>query len=289
LEELESSEEIRRRDHGFKRDRSTIELTEEHEASRRPLVEEQEAKQEEEVEVDESDDDDDDDEEAKRGKMSIDKQFLNFFCPTKKVRTGSRKARSLLNPDGTLDNRSVLVTHASHQKNCFVVFVGNTELKLVSESKLLLMLSCRLRRPLDELVVESREVAPSDRCVAPTFLLDAAPTASGASDVTTRDASLVDISIGLTELCFCVSAVVSISCRRRFHDGNEDDDDDDDDGAVAGFFVFGSGFGFGLLTSPMPRFLADPVVCSSTSSIFQLGFRSRTLRPCCSLGLRAFR
>ena len=68
MEELESSEEIRRRDHGFKQDRSTIELTEEHEASRRPLVEEQEAKQEEEVEVDESDDDDDDDEEAKREK-----------------------------------------------------------------------------------------------------------------------------------------------------------------------------------------------------------------------------
>ena len=44
----------------FKRDRSTIEGTEEHEAAKRPRVEE-EAKQEE--AVDESDDDDDDDEE----------------------------------------------------------------------------------------------------------------------------------------------------------------------------------------------------------------------------------
>jgi len=53
------AEEIRRRDHGFKRDRSTIEGTEEHEAAKRPRVEE-EAKQEE---VDESDDDDDDDDD----------------------------------------------------------------------------------------------------------------------------------------------------------------------------------------------------------------------------------
>jgi len=36
------TEEIRRRDHGFKRDRSTIEGTEEHEAAKRPRVEEQE-------------------------------------------------------------------------------------------------------------------------------------------------------------------------------------------------------------------------------------------------------
>jgi hypothetical protein len=53
------AEEIRRRDHGFKRDRSTIEGTEEHEAAKRPRVEEQEV----EVEVDESDDDDDDDDD----------------------------------------------------------------------------------------------------------------------------------------------------------------------------------------------------------------------------------
>jgi len=52
------AEELRRRDHGFKRDRSTIEGTEEHEAAKRPRVEavEKEA-------VDESDDDDDDDDE----------------------------------------------------------------------------------------------------------------------------------------------------------------------------------------------------------------------------------
>jgi hypothetical protein len=52
------AEEIRRRDHGFKRDRSTIEGTEEHEAAKRPRVEavEEEA-------VDESDDDDDDDDD----------------------------------------------------------------------------------------------------------------------------------------------------------------------------------------------------------------------------------
>jgi len=48
------AEEIRRRDHGFKRDPSTIEGTEEHEVAKRPRVEEPAA-------VDESDDDDDDD------------------------------------------------------------------------------------------------------------------------------------------------------------------------------------------------------------------------------------
>ena len=56
------AEEIRRRDHGFKRDRSTIEGTEEHEAAKRPRVDE-EAKQAEEVDVDESDDDDEDDDD----------------------------------------------------------------------------------------------------------------------------------------------------------------------------------------------------------------------------------
>jgi ankyrin repeat protein len=56
------AEEIRRRDHGFKRDRSTIEGTEEHEAAKRPRVEEEQQQQQEE-EVDESDDDDDDDDE----------------------------------------------------------------------------------------------------------------------------------------------------------------------------------------------------------------------------------
>ena len=53
------AEEIRRRDHGFKRDRSTIEGTEEHEAAKRPRVEEPAAAEE----VDESDDDDDDDDD----------------------------------------------------------------------------------------------------------------------------------------------------------------------------------------------------------------------------------
>ena len=53
------AEEIRRRDHGFKRDRSTIEGTEEHEAAKRPRVEEPVLEEA----VDESDDDDDDDEE----------------------------------------------------------------------------------------------------------------------------------------------------------------------------------------------------------------------------------
>jgi len=54
------AEEIRRRDHGFKRDRSTIAGTEEHEAAKRPRVEEPAAAAEE---VDESDDDDDDDDD----------------------------------------------------------------------------------------------------------------------------------------------------------------------------------------------------------------------------------
>ena len=52
------AEEIRRRDHGFKRDRSTIEGTEKNEASKRPRAEEQVAAEA----VDESDDDDDDEE-----------------------------------------------------------------------------------------------------------------------------------------------------------------------------------------------------------------------------------
>jgi len=56
------AEEIRRRDHGLKRDRSTIEGTEEHEASRRPRVEEEKQK-EEEVDLSDDDDDDDDDDE----------------------------------------------------------------------------------------------------------------------------------------------------------------------------------------------------------------------------------
>ena len=57
------AEEIRRRDHGFKRDRSTIRGTEEHEAAKRPRVEE-EVKVEAMDESDDDDDDDDDDEEA---------------------------------------------------------------------------------------------------------------------------------------------------------------------------------------------------------------------------------
>ena len=52
-------EEIRRRDHGFKRDRSTIPGTEEYEAAKRPRVEAQEGADL----VDESDDDDDDDDD----------------------------------------------------------------------------------------------------------------------------------------------------------------------------------------------------------------------------------
>ena len=61
------AEEIRRRDHGFKRDRSTIEGTEEHAASKRPRAEreaEEEAAAALAEEVDESDDDDDDDDEG---------------------------------------------------------------------------------------------------------------------------------------------------------------------------------------------------------------------------------
>jgi len=57
------AEEIRRRDHGFKRDRSTIEGTEEHEAAKRPRVEEEVKQQEAVDESDDDDDDDDDDEE----------------------------------------------------------------------------------------------------------------------------------------------------------------------------------------------------------------------------------
>ena len=52
------AEEIRRRDHGFKRDRSTIPGTEEYEAARRPRSEQQQ-----EEAADESDDDDDDDDD----------------------------------------------------------------------------------------------------------------------------------------------------------------------------------------------------------------------------------
>jgi ankyrin repeat protein len=57
------AEEIRRRDHGFKRDPSTIDGTEEHEASKRPRVEEPAAQQDEAVDESDDDDDDDDDEE----------------------------------------------------------------------------------------------------------------------------------------------------------------------------------------------------------------------------------
>ena len=60
------AEEIRRRDHGFKRDRSTIEGTEEHAASKRPRAEreaEEAAVLAAAAAVDESDDDDDDDED----------------------------------------------------------------------------------------------------------------------------------------------------------------------------------------------------------------------------------
>ena len=58
------AEEIRRRDHGFKRDRSTIEGTEEHEAAKRPRVEVQEMEAADESDDDDDDDDDDDEEEA---------------------------------------------------------------------------------------------------------------------------------------------------------------------------------------------------------------------------------
>jgi len=60
------AEEIRRRDHGFKRDRSTIEGTEEHEAAQRPRAEreaEEAAAALAAAAADESDDDDDDDDE----------------------------------------------------------------------------------------------------------------------------------------------------------------------------------------------------------------------------------
>ena len=57
------AEFFRRRDHGFKRDRSTIPGTEEYEAAKRPRVEE-EAKQEEEDDDDDDDDDDEDDDAA---------------------------------------------------------------------------------------------------------------------------------------------------------------------------------------------------------------------------------
>jgi len=60
------AEEIRRRDHGFKRDRSTIPGTEEHEAAKRPRAEREAAEAAEAAAAaaaDESDDDDDDDDD----------------------------------------------------------------------------------------------------------------------------------------------------------------------------------------------------------------------------------
>ena len=57
------AEEIRRRDHGFKRDRSTIPGTEEYEEAKRPRVETGAAVQEESEGGDDDDDDDDDDED----------------------------------------------------------------------------------------------------------------------------------------------------------------------------------------------------------------------------------
>jgi len=60
------AEELRRRDHGFKRDRSTIEGTEEHEASKRPRAEreaEEAAAAAAAAAADESDDDDDEDDD----------------------------------------------------------------------------------------------------------------------------------------------------------------------------------------------------------------------------------
>ena len=62
------AEEIRRRDHGFKRDRSTIEGTEEHEAAKRPRAEREAAEAEAAAAeaaaaADESDDDDDDEDD----------------------------------------------------------------------------------------------------------------------------------------------------------------------------------------------------------------------------------
>ena len=67
------AEEIRRRDHGFKRNRSTIEGTEEHAASKRPRAEreaEEAAAAAAAAALDESDDDDDedDDEDAEGGR-----------------------------------------------------------------------------------------------------------------------------------------------------------------------------------------------------------------------------
>ena len=65
------AEEIRRRDHGFKRDRSTIPGTEEHEASKRPRAEREAAEAAAaaaDAAADESDeDDDDDDDEEEEG------------------------------------------------------------------------------------------------------------------------------------------------------------------------------------------------------------------------------
>ena len=57
------AEEIRRFNHGFKRDRSTIVGTEEYEAAKRPRVEEPAVAAAEEVDESDDDDDDDDDEE----------------------------------------------------------------------------------------------------------------------------------------------------------------------------------------------------------------------------------
>ena len=57
------AEELRRRDHGFKRDRSTIEGTEEHAASKRPRAEREAEEAAAALAADESDDDDDEDEE----------------------------------------------------------------------------------------------------------------------------------------------------------------------------------------------------------------------------------
>ena len=59
------TEELRRRDHGFKRDRCTIVGTEEHAASTRPWAErvDEEAADAEWVELSDDDDDDDGDEE----------------------------------------------------------------------------------------------------------------------------------------------------------------------------------------------------------------------------------
>jgi ankyrin repeat protein len=64
------AEELRRRDHGFKRDRSTIEGTEEHEAAKRPRAEreaEEAAAALAAAAADESDDDDDDDDDDDEG------------------------------------------------------------------------------------------------------------------------------------------------------------------------------------------------------------------------------